>query len=81
MIHSGKLLENSKSFADYKISTTNQVLANAFEIYFWRKYQPKTIDHKPHTLHPTPYTLHPQPLQDPITLSRGTQDVFLNPKP
>jgi hypothetical protein len=79
MIHSGKLLENSKSFADYKIPTTNQVLANAFEIYFWRTYQPKTIDHKPHTLHPTPYTLHPQPLQDPHHLVQGHPGCF--PKP
>jgi hypothetical protein len=54
MIHSGKLLENSKSFADYKIPTTNQVLADAFAIYIYEKYQPKTFDHKPHTLHPTP---------------------------
>jgi hypothetical protein len=53
MIHSGKLLENSKSFADYKIPTTNQVLADAFAIYIYEKYQPKTFDHKPHTLHPT----------------------------
>lgn len=37
MIHSGKLLENSKSFADYKISTTSQVLANRFGIDFLRK--------------------------------------------
>jgi hypothetical protein len=32
MIHSGKLLENSKSFAELKINTTSQVLCPALPL-------------------------------------------------
>ena len=54
MIHSGKLLDNNKSFADYKIPTTNQVLANAFFNLPFEKITTSTVYLKPHTLHSMP---------------------------